>query len=91
MICVVINAIISNILTIERISKIMKKEDSNYYEYRSPSEIYKFMKYKSFTKNELIPYSSSHLYKLLKREMNFIFTVIRTGNINFILKYTDVI
>lgn len=88
---VVVDAMVSGRLSLQQISKIVKRGGSNYYEYRLQSGTREFLECESSTGMELVPYSTQYISKSLKTEIASILAITGMGSLGSIIRYASVI
>jgi len=80
-----------NRLTLEQVSKIVKRSGSNYYEYHTVGNIREFVESESVTGTELVSYSAQYVSKMLMREINSILSVTGMGSAVNIMRHASTI
>jgi DNA polymerase elongation subunit (family B) len=89
MLTLTIDSIVLNKLTLEQVSKIVKRSGSNYYEYHDHGDKRSFVESESVTGAEHVAYSSKYVSKMLMREISAIFSITGVGSPATIMRYAS--
>jgi DNA polymerase elongation subunit (family B) len=91
MLSIVVDAIVGNALSLQQISKIVKRGGTNYYVYKTTTGEREWKDCESSTGLEIVPYSSGYISKAVRSEIESIFAITAMGSMASIMRASDLI
>jgi DNA polymerase elongation subunit (family B) len=91
MLSIVVDAIVGNALSLQQISKIVKRGGTNYYVYKTTAGEREWKDCESSTGLEIVPYSSGYISKAVRSEIESIFAITAMGSMASIMRASDLI